>query len=142
VAARLFTGCGGVLKERLVGMDRDPAAGRLSVPAAVEWEAIRWAKANGYRWVDFGGIRDTAVPILEEERSDSSTLTSSEAFKASFGGTPFRYPSPVEIVSSPVVRVAYDLSRRWPVGHRLVERTSHRLRAGRLWGGGYADQAK
>jgi glycosyltransferase involved in cell wall biosynthesis/lipid II:glycine glycyltransferase (peptidoglycan interpeptide bridge formation enzyme) len=142
VAARLFTGCGGVLKERLVGMDRDSVAGKLSVPAAIEWEAIRWAKANGYRWVDFGGIGDTAVSTLEDERSDSSTLTSSEAFKASFGGTPFRYPTPVEIISSPVVRVAYDLSQRWPVGRRLAERTSHRLRAGRGSGGGDADQAK
>jgi hypothetical protein len=82
------------------------------------------------------------VSILEDERSDSSTLTSSEAFKASFGGTPFRYPTPVEIISSPVVRVGYDLARRWPVGRRLFERTSHRLRAGRGSGGGGADQAK
>jgi hypothetical protein len=113
VAARLFTGCGGVLKERIVGMERDSAAGRFSVPAAVEWEAMRWAKANGYRWVDFGGIRDEAVSILEDERSDASALTSSEAFKASFGGTPYRYPTPVEIISSPVVLVAYDLCLRW-----------------------------
>ncbi|MCW2690750.1 MAG: hypothetical protein JWR37_5640 [Mycobacterium sp.] len=131
VVARLFTGCGGVLTARLAGMDRDSAAGRLSVSAAVHWEAIRWAKTNNYRWYDFGGIRDTTVSILQDKRSDSSTLTSSEAFKTSFGGTPFRYPTPVEIISSPVVRVAYDLSRRWPAGRRLVARTSRRLRSGR-----------
>ena len=50
VAARLFTGCGGVLKARLTGMDRDSAAGQFSVSAAVDWEASRWGKANGYRW--------------------------------------------------------------------------------------------
>ena len=135
VAARLFTGCGGVLKSRLTGMDRDSAAGKLKVTAAIEWEAMRWAKANGYRWVDFGGIGDTAVSILEDERSDSSTLTSSEAFKASFGGTPFRYPTPVEIISSPVVRVGYDLSLRWPVGRRLVEQGVPPPAARRPWVG-------
>lgn len=135
VVASLLTGCGGVLTGRLTGMDRDSAARRLCVPAAVMWEAIRWAKANGYHWLDFGGIRESVVSILEDERSDSSALTSTEAFKASFGGTPFRYPTPVEIISSPAIRVAYDLSQRWPVGRRLVERTAHRLRASRGSGG-------
>ena len=72
--ADLLTGCGGVLKGRLTGMDRDSAAGRLRVSAAVRWETIRWAKANGYRWFDFGGITDTAMSTLEHERSDSATL--------------------------------------------------------------------
>lgn len=130
VAVDLLTGCGGVLKGRLTGMDRDSEAPRLRVTAAVRWEAIRWAKANGYHWFDFGGIRRSAVAILENNSSDSSALTSSEAFKASFGGTPFRYPAPVEIISSPLVRAAYDLSFRWPAARHLVERTSHRLRAG------------
>ncbi|KRE32488.1 hypothetical protein ASG82_23645 [Mycobacterium sp. Soil538] len=136
VFADLLTGCGGVLKGRLTGMDRDSAAGRLRVSAAVRWEAIRWAKANGYRWFDFGGVSHTAVSMLVDKQSKSSALTSSEAFKASFGGTPLRYATPVEIISSPVVRVAYDLSQRWPAGRRMVERTSHRLRAGRAAGGG------
>src|SRR5262249_13363217 len=48
VAGRLYSSCGGVLKLRFAGMDRDDEAARLSVPAAVEWEAIRWAKANGH----------------------------------------------------------------------------------------------
>ncbi|MFG1931585.1 GNAT family N-acetyltransferase [Mycobacterium sp. NPDC048908] len=130
VAARLYTSCGGVLKARLAGMGRDPAAGKLSVPAAVEWEAIRWAKANDYRWFDFGGISDTAVSILEDEQADSSMLTSAEAFKSSFGGTPFRYPTPVERIS-PAIRIAYDLSQRWPAGRRMVKRTAnHLLRIG------------
>jgi hypothetical protein len=54
-----------------------------------------------------------------------STVRSSEASNAYFGGTPFHYPTPVENVSSPAIRAAYDLSFRWPVGRRLFERTSH-----------------
>src|SRR5690348_9311977 len=127
VAARMYTGCGGVLKMRLAGMDRDDEAARLSVPAAVEGGAIQWAKANGYQWFDFGGIKDSAISILETEGSDSPALRGIDAFKATFGGAPFRYPAPVEMISSPVVRTAYDLSRRWPAGRQLVERTGLRI---------------
>lgn len=136
VFADLLTACGGVLKGRLTGMDRDSDAGRLRVSAAVRWEEIRWAKANGYRWFDFGGLADTAVSTLMDNGSPPSALTSSEAFKASFGGTPMRYSTPVEVISSPVVRFAYDLTRRWPVGRRVVERSTHRLRAGHAPGDG------
>jgi lipid II:glycine glycyltransferase (peptidoglycan interpeptide bridge formation enzyme) len=122
-------------------MDRDSASGQLSVPAAVEWEAIRWAKANGYPWVHFGGIRATAVSILEDERSDSSALTAAEVFKTPFGGTSFRYPTPVEIISSPVVRVAYGslpaLAGRPPGGGPHTG-----CGPGRGLGGGDADQVK
>jgi lipid II:glycine glycyltransferase (peptidoglycan interpeptide bridge formation enzyme) len=130
VVADLLTGCGGVLKGRLTGMDRDSAAGRLRVPAAVRWEAIRWAKANGYRWFDFGGIHPVSIPTLVDKRSNPSILNGNDAYKASFGGIPFRYATPVEIISSSAVRIAYDLSRRLPAGRRLVERISHHLRVG------------
>jgi hypothetical protein len=112
-------------------MDRGSLAGRLHVNGAVVWEAIRWARANNYRVFDFGGISDTAVSTLENAQCDKSALTSSEAFKVTFGGTPFRFPMPVEMIHSPMVRVAYDISMRWPVGRRLVEQTAHRLRADR-----------
>ena len=135
LVARLFTGCAGVITARLAGMERDSAAVRLNVSTAVHWEAIRWAKANGYRWYDFGGIRDTAVSVLEHEGSDLSQLTSSEAFKASFGGTPFRYPTPVEFISSPVIRGGYDLAMRWPRGRRAAHRAASMLRSGRGAGG-------
>jgi hypothetical protein len=131
VVASLLTGCGGVLTGRLTGMDRGSQAGRLHVNGAVVWEAIRWAKANKYRVFDFGGISDTAVSALENAHCDKSALTTSEAFKLTFGGTPFRFPMPVEMIYSPMIRFAYDISMRWPVGRRLVEQTAHRLRADR-----------
>lgn len=127
VFADLLTGCGGVLKGRLTGMDRESPAGRLRVSAAVRWEAIKWAKANDYRWFDFGGLNSGAA-AAPGVGSGSTALTTSEAFKVSFGGAPVCYPAPVEIIPSPVVRFAYDLSRRWPTGQRLFERVSHRLR--------------
>lgn len=130
VAARMYTGCGGVLKQRMIGMDRDSDAARLNVPAAVEWEAIRWAKANGYEWFDFGGVREAAVAVLDSRTPDLSQLTGSEVFKASFGASPFRYPAPVEFFASPVLRSAYDLAMRWPSGRRAVGRVATALRSG------------
>ena len=60
-----------------------------------------------------------------------SKLTNSEVFKASFGGTPFRYPEAVEIISSPVIRRGYDLAMRWPRGRRVAYRAASMLRSGR-----------
>ncbi|GAA5161150.1 hypothetical protein GCM10023321_44930 [Pseudonocardia eucalypti] len=63
VAAELFTGCGGVLKSRITGLDREhPEVARLHTSAAVIWAAIRWARVRGYDWFDFGGLhQDTAT---------------------------------------------------------------------------------
>jgi hypothetical protein len=130
VAGRLYSCCGGVMKLRFAGMDRDGEAARLSVPAAVEWETILWAKAHGYRWFDFGGIRQDAVPVLETEGPNSPALRTIDAFKATFGGTPFRYAQPVELIRPRTLEAAYDLARRWPVGERFVKRTYNRLRVG------------
>jgi lipid II:glycine glycyltransferase (peptidoglycan interpeptide bridge formation enzyme) len=131
VAARLFTGCGGVLKDRFAGMDRSSEASRLSVPAAIYWTAICWGKDNGYRRFDLGGVTREAALALEEDPDDPAALSGSEVFKASFGATAFRYPTPVERISSPPVRAAYGLSQRWPVTRRLVGRAAHLMRAGR-----------
>ena len=46
MAAELYTACGGMLRLRLRGLDRSGQAARLSVPAAITWEAMRWAKAQ------------------------------------------------------------------------------------------------
>jgi lipid II:glycine glycyltransferase (peptidoglycan interpeptide bridge formation enzyme) len=132
VAATLFTACGGVLKERLTGLDRTSEASRLSVPSAVKWEAIRWAKSNGYCWYDFGGInKDAAQALSAGAAPDPVTLGGDVYHKTRFGGTLYYYPRPVELISSPVLRLSYDLSRRWSGGRRLISRAQHLLRAGK-----------
>ncbi len=60
----------------------------------------------------------------------ASRLAGPDFFKASFGGQPFSYPPPVELISSPLVRVGYDLARRSSAGSRLVEAVKRVLRAG------------
>lgn len=128
VAAELFTACGGVLKSRLTGMLRSGPARRSGVSAAIIWNAVVWAKAQGYHSFDFGGI---PVDTVDAVRDDATALLSGPtAFKASFGGRPFRYPAPVELISSPLVRVGYDLARRYPTGGKVVARARRMMRGG------------
>ncbi|MDQ2880789.1 MAG: GNAT family N-acetyltransferase [Actinomycetota bacterium] len=121
VAAELYTACGGMLRLRLRGLDRSAEAARLlSVPAAITWEAMRWAKAEGLRWFDFGGLRAPTLRALLDGDAGSGEQQDVDRFKTSFGGAPYRYPVAVEVIGSPVLRVTYDLIRRWPAGRQLV----------------------
>ncbi|MCA1671248.1 MAG: GNAT family N-acetyltransferase [Actinobacteria bacterium] len=128
VAAELFTACGGVLKSRLTGMRRSGPARKSGVSAAIVWNAIVWAKANGYHSFDFGGIAGDMVDAVRD--GATSLLSGPTAFKTSFGGQPFRYPVPVELITSPLVRVGYDLARRYPAGSKFVERAKRMMRGG------------
>jgi hypothetical protein len=129
VAADLVTRCGAMVRGRLAGFDRTGEAGRLSVPAAIRWEIIRWAKAHGYQWYDFGGLHEEALQaLLAGECRHSDSWPSSDQAKVAFGGSAYRYPNAVEMISSAPVRTAYDLSRRWAGGRRLVARATRRFR--------------
>jgi lipid II:glycine glycyltransferase (peptidoglycan interpeptide bridge formation enzyme) len=131
VAMTMFTCCGSTVKIRLVGLDRSDVGTQLNVPAAVYWTAMRWAKASGYRWFDFGGLLPASVPaLLSGGPVDVDTLAGPDRYKVRFGGQAFCYPAPVELISSPTVRSVYDLARRSTVGQGLVERAKRMARAG------------
>lgn len=133
VAADLVTGCGTMARGRLAGFDRTGEAGRLSVPAAIRWEIIRWAKARGYHWYDLGGLhQDVLRDLLTGQCRHSDNWPSSDQAKVAFGGSPYRYPSAVEMINPAPVRIAYDLSRRWAGGRRLVARATRRFRGSSL----------
>ena len=119
VAADLVTICGDMIRGRLCGFDRDGEAARLSVPAAVRWEIIQWGQARGLRWLDFGGLSAASLHALLDggERADVSPT---DQPKLTFGGTPFRYPPAVELVTPPSLRVAYDVARRFPQGRHAI----------------------
>jgi hypothetical protein len=131
LAAELYTACGGMLRLRLRGLDRSGEAARLSVPAAITWEAMRWAKAAGLLWFDFGGLRAPTLQALLDGGAGSSEQPSVDRFKTSFGGTPYRYPAAVEMIHSPVLRIIYDLTRQWPAGRQLIAQAT-RMARGRI----------
>ncbi|MDQ3828525.1 MAG: GNAT family N-acetyltransferase [Candidatus Tectomicrobia bacterium] len=127
VAAELYTACSGMLRLRLRGLDRSGQAARLSVPAAITWEAMRWAKAQGLCWFDFGGLRAATLRALLDGQT-TAEQPSVDRFKTSFGGTPYRYPQPVEMIHSRTLRATYDLIRRWPAGRQLITRATRLAR--------------
>lgn len=129
VAAALFTRCAGVLKLRFAGMNRDEAATRCNVPAAVQWHAINWARDTGLRWFDFGGVGAEAAAVLCSG-GGRGEVRGVDRFKASFGGELYHYPPAVEIISSRLVRALYDVSRRWSAGRRALELAKALLRTG------------
>ena len=132
VAADLVTRCGGMIRGRLAGFDREGEAGSLSVPAAIRWHIIRWGKDGGLRWFDFGGLRPQTLDVLLSggERPPEGWPAADQP-KLTFGGTAFRYPQPVEMVASPALRVGYDLAFRSPGGRRALDAVRRALRGSR-----------
>jgi lipid II:glycine glycyltransferase (peptidoglycan interpeptide bridge formation enzyme) len=135
VAADLMTGCGDMVRGRLSGFDRSGDAMRLSVPAAIRWEMIKWAKGQGYRWFDFGGLRpETLAALLDGSDRCADTLPTADQPKVTFGGTAFRYPTPVEMIRPAALRTAYDLAWRSATGRRLFAEVQSLLRGSRRRG--------
>lgn len=133
VAMVVATVCGGMATARLVGFDRASPAASMQVPAAVNWTAMRWAKDNGCRWYDFGGLHESTMQRFESgEPVDIQSLHGPDQYKLRFGGRHYRYPPAVELIGSPVIRAAYDLARRSQAGRSLVTRAKRMARTGAL----------
>jgi lipid II:glycine glycyltransferase (peptidoglycan interpeptide bridge formation enzyme) len=133
VAGELMTGCGGVLKSRITGMDRsNPEVAKLNVAGAMIWEAISWGKANGYHAFDFGGLHAESVRALRAPGPvDQDALAGQDLFKLKFGGDVFTYPPALELIHSRVLRGGYDVLRSGEGGQKLVVKVREALRGGR-----------
>ena len=130
-AMAVLTGCGTVLRSRLVGLDRSDEAHRLNVSAAVLWTAMLDAKEAGYRWFDLGGLLPESVAALTGERSgDLAEVAGMDRYKARFGGEAYRCPDPVELIPNRWLRKAYDFARGSARGVALLETAQRMARAG------------
>jgi hypothetical protein len=129
VAADLVTMCGNMVRGRLSGLDRSGEARSLSVPGAIRWEIIRWAKAHGFRWFDLGGLPAEVVhALLAGERHHDPGWPSAVQTKVAYGGAAYSYPPAVEAVWPVPLRIAYDVARRSHRGRRVVEASVRRVR--------------
>ena len=132
VAADLVTMLGDTVRGRRCGFDSSGAGGRLSVPAAVRWEIIKWAKSEGYRWLDFGGLPERMLDdMLDRGVRRSEDWPRAHRGKLSFNGQPFRYPPAVELLRPLPVRCAYDLASRNSYGRQFISGVKTGLWVGR-----------
>jgi hypothetical protein len=76
-----------------------------------------WAKGSGYRWLDFGGLTEQTLHGLEHGTCWSDSWPGPDKAKLPFGGEPFRYPEPVELIRPVALRVAFDATRNSNLGH-------------------------
>jgi hypothetical protein len=135
VTADLVTMCGGMVRGRFAGFDRDGPGARLGVPGAARWEMIRWAKRSGYRWLDFGGLaEETLRDVVDLGRRWCESWPGPDKAKLSFGGEPFRYPAPVELIQPTALRLAFDAVTATRLGRRGLELAVTSMRARRKEG--------
>lgn len=96
------------------------------------WEAIRWAKTNGYRFFDFVWInRDLARKLKNGEPVDWNRVDGITNFKLGFGGTPVVLPQPYYRFYHPVLRSLGQAGgskfMETAAGERLLGRLLNRL---------------
>ena len=129
LAADVLTSSGGVLTLRMTGMRRSDDVRRTGAAALLRWETLVWAKANGYDAVDLGGVPPSSVDAVRAGRKDlASRVDGRTYYKASFGGAAFHHPPAVELLSSPLARLGYDVARRTTLGVRVLGLVKRLLR--------------
>jgi lipid II:glycine glycyltransferase (peptidoglycan interpeptide bridge formation enzyme) len=130
VSADLVTMIGGTVRGRRGGFDGSGEARKLSVPAAVRYEIIKWGKEQGYQWFDFGGLPERMLDdMINRGIHTSDDWPSAHRSKLAFNGAPFRYPIAVEMVRPTPVRWAYDVATRRRHGQRLITVAKNLLQA-------------
>jgi lipid II:glycine glycyltransferase (peptidoglycan interpeptide bridge formation enzyme) len=93
------------------------------------WEAIRWARSNGYRTFDFVGIDDGLARMLENGESlDVASIHGADRFKVGFGGRPLVLPRPCYRFYHPLLRF-FALAG----GRKLIESPRVARLVGRFW---------
>jgi lipid II:glycine glycyltransferase (peptidoglycan interpeptide bridge formation enzyme) len=129
VSADLVTMVGGMVRGRLGGFDGSGETGKLSVPAAVRWEIIKWAKQHGHRYLDFGGLPARMLTdMIDHGIHSSDEWPSAQRAKLQFNGRAFRYPTPVELIRPGITRAAYDFFDRHERGSQLIASAKVMLR--------------
>ena len=83
----------------------------------IYWESILWAKRNGYRYFDMGGIDGQDADELIAGRPAAAPFHSSTTFfKLGFGGDILRMPGEYCYFPNPIFRFLFRI-----VGKRLLE---------------------
>jgi len=92
------------------------------------WECVRWAKSQGYRYFDFGGIDPAHAKLIEQEGELPKSLSQTTTrFKMGFGGQIVFYPGPCDFVFNPFLRSLLRLFSRLCRNYSLIYEILDRL---------------
>ena len=120
IAGIWHTSFGAGMTARVAGWTGE--AVRMRPNIACYWGAIQWAKDQGYRSYDFGGIdRVFAEAVQADHRVNPDRADTPEAFKYFFGGDLVLLPMPRQFTLNPLARAVTH-----PVFARLAGRSSFR----------------
>jgi lipid II:glycine glycyltransferase (peptidoglycan interpeptide bridge formation enzyme) len=87
---------------------------------AVQWAAIQWAKSQGYRYYDFGGIpRALANAVLAGESVRNQVNYSVGFYKLGFGGQVELFPEALGYVYNPLLRRIWSAISKSPTLPRI-----------------------
>lgn len=112
IAGTLVTAYAGTVIDKIPGWNGEASA--LKPNIACIWEAIAWAKSQGFRRFDLGGL-DCAVAaaVLDGEReTEAHGERNPAAFKLRFGGTVRIQPEARQRTLNPVLRPAVRFAWR------------------------------
>jgi lipid II:glycine glycyltransferase (peptidoglycan interpeptide bridge formation enzyme) len=76
----------------------------------LNWETLKWAKANGYSYADIGAIDKTTAALIRRGEALKSEHTQTYSyFKLSFGGEVMQLTEGFIYICNPLIRGAYNL---------------------------------
>lgn len=102
---------------------------RLFASELVEWEAIKWDRAQGYRYVDFGGLEArVAEAVLSGHPDEIDRRYSASLFKLRWGGRVVTNPPYVDHVFNPLLRLGYRHIPQGVLSSPRLERWAKRLK--------------
>jgi lipid II:glycine glycyltransferase (peptidoglycan interpeptide bridge formation enzyme) len=101
--------------------------GKLHPNEALDWNTIRWAKENGYKFYDLEGIENPAAQaILDGDPLPMEYANSPTSYKLRLGGEVRINPGAYCFVSNPLLRSIYNRVgfqvANWPIIHKAASR--------------------
>jgi CelD/BcsL family acetyltransferase involved in cellulose biosynthesis len=93
VAADLLMADGDRVVDKLTGWSATTEARAARPNSLLNWHLIKWAKAQGFRHLDFGGLQlDIAKRLRDGSASRDEFIDHHDYFKLTLGGTPTLLP--------------------------------------------------
>ena len=130
IAGSLVTAYAGTVTDKIPGWTGE--APGLQPNVACSWEAIAWAKAEGFHLFDLGGIPRAAGEALinGNREAESHGERNPAAFKARFGGSVVMLPEAWQRTFNPVLRPAFRFAWQKLATHPRLKSFVNGLRNG------------